>query len=183
MTWNEAVKYCEKLSAKTGLKANLPTETQWEWACRAGSNSDFWYGNFNTNFAQFENLADKQLNKLAVSGVNPQPMPETWEWYKYYTFQPKDNTVDDGSFLTVKGAGYKANAFGLYDMQGNVSEWTRSDYVPYPLNPKKPVSATEKVVRGGSWEDAPKTSTAYFRKSYYPWQSVHNVGFRVILED
>jgi len=183
MTWNEAMEYCKKLSAKTGLKANLPTETQWEWACRAGSNSDFWYGNFNTSFAQFENMADKQLNKLAVSGVNPQPMPETWEWYKYYTFHPKDNTVDDGSFLTVKGAGYKPNAFGLYDMQGNVSEWTRSDYVPYPLNPKKPVSATEKVVRGGSWEDAPKTSTAYFRKSYYPWQSVHNVGFRVILED
>lgn len=44
-------------------------------------------------------------------------------------------------------------------------------------------NGTEKVVRGGSWTDHPKTSTAYYRKSYLPWQKVHNVGFRVIIED
>lgn len=52
----------------------LPTEMQWEWACRAGSESDFWYGALNTDFAAYENMGDKQLNKLAVRGVNPQPM-------------------------------------------------------------------------------------------------------------
>ncbi len=183
VSYNDAMDYCRKLTAKTGLKATLPTEAQWEWACRAGSNTDFWYGNMGDNFAAFENMADKQVNKLAVSGVNPQPMPETWEWYKYYTYHPKDNTVDDGSFLTVKGAGYKPNAFGLYDMQGNVSEWTSSDFLPYPYNPKLKGNGTEKVVRGGSWIDAPQTSTAFYRKSFYAWQKVHNVGFRVILED
>lgn len=183
MTWQEAMEYCRLLSKKTGLNVTLPSEMQWEWACHAGTNTDFWYGNFNTNFALFENLADKQLNKLAVSGVDPQPQPETWAWYKYYTYHPKDNTVDDGSFLTVKGAKYKPNAFGLFDMQGNVSEWTRSDYLTYPLKAKEKVLNELKVVRGGSWIDPPKTSTSHFRKAFYPWQSVHNVGFRVIIED
>ena len=183
VSYNDAIDYCQKFSAKTGMKVSLPTEAQWEWACRAGSGSDFWYGDLNTNFAAFENLADKQLNKLAVAGVNPQPMPETWAWYNYYTYHPKDNTVDDGSFLTVKGGGYKPNAFGLYDMQGNVSEWTKSDYLPYPYNEKAQGTSAEKVVRGGSYIDAPKSSTAYFRKSFLPWQRVHNVGIRIIIED
>ena len=68
-------------------------------------------------------------------------------------------------------------------MQGNVSEWTKSDYLPYPYNEKSKETSAEKVVRGGSYIDAPKTSTAYFRKSYLPWQKVHNVGLRVIIED
>ena len=83
----------------------------------------------------------------------------------------------------VKGGGYQANPWGLYDMQGNIAEWTRSDYLPYPYNEKAQGNGTEKVVRGGSWTDHPKTSTAYYRKSYLPWQKVHNVGFRVIIED
>ena len=183
MTWIEAMDFCKKLSDKSGLKCTLPTETEWEWACRAGTSTDFWYGDMNTDFSSFENMADKQLNKLAVSGVDPQPQSENWFWYKYYTYHPKDNTVDDGSMLTVQGAKYKPNAFGLYDMHGNVSEWTRSDYLPYPLGKTKHVSNDLKVVRGGSWIDPPKSSTSYFRKSFLPWQSVHNVGFRVVIEE
>lgn len=175
--------FCKKLSEKTGLKVTLPTEVQWEWACRAGSGDDFWYGALNTDFSQYENMGDKQLNKLAVRGVNPQPMSPSDPWYKYYTFQPKDNNVDDGNMLMVKGGGYQANPWGLYDMQGNIAEWTRSDYLPYPYSEKMQGSGSEKVVRGGSWTDHPKTATAYYRKSYLPWQKVHNVGFRVIIED
>ena len=183
VSWEEAMAFCQKLSEKTGKNITLPTEVQWEWACRAGSDDAFWYGSLNTDFAKFENMADKQLNKMAVRGVNPQPMKETDSWYKYYTFQPKENGVDDGNMLQVKGGGYQANPFGLYDMQGNVSEWTRSDYLPYPYSEKNQGSGTEKVVRGGSWTDHPKTCTAYYRRSYLPWQKVYNVGFRVIIED
>lgn len=183
VSWQEAMDYCKKLSEKTGLNITLPTEVQWEWACRAGSDDDFWYGSLNTDFSRFENMADKQLNKAAVRGVNPQPMNPNDGWYKYYTYQPKENGVDDGNMLMVKGGGYQANAWGLYDMQGNVAEWTRSDYLPYPYNEKAQGTGTEKVVRGGSWTEHPKTCTTYYRKSYLPWQKVYNVGFRVIIED
>lgn len=183
VSWEEAMAFCKKLSEKTGKTVTLPTEVQWEWACRAGSDGEFWYGSLNTDFGKFENLADKHLNQMAVRGVNPMPMRETDPWYKYYTYQPKENGVDDGNMLMVKGGGYQANAWGLYDMQGNVAEWTSSDYLPYPYNEKTQGMGTEKVVRGGSWNDHPKASTTYYRRSYLPWQKVYNVGFRVIIED
>lgn len=183
VSWEEAMAFCKKLSEKTGKTVTLPTEVQWEWACRAGSDGEFWYGSLNTDFGKFENLADKHLNQMAVKGVNPMPMRENDPWYKYYTYQPKENGVDDGNMLMVKGGEYQANAWGLYDMQGNVAEWTSSDYLPYPYNEKAQGTGAEKVVRGGSWNDHPKASTTYYRRSYLPWQKVYNVGFRVIIED
>ncbi len=183
ISWQEAMDYCKKLSEKTGLTITLPTEQQWEWACRAGSETPFWYGGFNENFASFENMCDKQMNKMAVSGVDPQPMKEDNGWYNYYTWHPKEESVDDGHMLAATPGSYKPNPWGVYDMHGNVAEWTRSDYQPYPLNEKKTVFSEQKVVRGGSWIDHPQSATAYVRKSYLPWQKVYNVGFRVILED
>lgn len=183
LSYNEAMEFCQKLSEKTGLNVTLPTEAQWEWACRAGSDSDFWFGNMNSDFGKKDNLADKTTLKLAVSGIDPQPMPTTSMWYKYYIFLPKEENVDDGSLVQVPGKKYEANPFGLYDMHGNVGEWTRSDYVPYPYKENSKVEAEYKVVRGGSFIERPKFSTAYSRKGFYPYQRVFNVGFRVIIED
>ena len=183
VSYEEAMAFCQKLSEKTGLKVTLPTEAQWEWACRAGSDQDFWSGDMNADFGKKENLADETTNLLAVSGIDPQPMAKTSFWYKYYTFLPKVESVNDGNLIQVGGKVYEANPFGLYNMHGNVAEWTRSDYVSYPYveNPKE--SAEYKVVRGGSWVERPKYAAAYSRKGYYPWQRVFNVGFRVIIED
>lgn len=96
---------------------------------------------------------------------------------------PKEEGVDDGQLIQTGEKVYEANPFGLYNMHGNVSEWTRSDYVPYPYNPKTKLTSDHKVVRGGSYIERPKFSTAYARKAYYPYQRVFNVGFRVIIED
>ena len=183
VSYNDAMEYCKILSQKTGLNITLPTEAQWEWACRGGSDEDFWFGNLNADFGKKDNLADVTTNKFAVSGVDPQPMSPESPWYKYYTFLPKAANVDDGSLVQVGGKKYEANPFGLYCMHGNVAEWTRSDYVPYPYkeNPKK--VSEYKVVRGGSYIERPKYSTAYSRKGFYPSQCVFNVGFRVIIED
>ena len=85
--------------------------------------------------------------------------------------------------LPIKCGGYAANAFGLYDMHGNVAEWTRSDYLPYPYKEKLQGTGDRKVVRRGSYIDHPKHAIAAARKAFYPWQSVFNVGVRLIIED
>ncbi len=183
VSYEDAMAYCKKLSEKTGLKITLPTEAQWEWACRAGSDKDFWYGDLNSNFASFENLADSQLSNMAVSGIDPQPMAKTNPWFKYYNFIPKEEGVDDGHMIQTDSKVFTPNPFGLYSMHGNIAEWTRSDYNPYPYSEKVKSSSEYKVVRGGSYIERPKFATSYTRKAYYPWQRVFNVGFRVIIED
>lgn len=185
VSWEQAMEYCRKLSEQTGLKITLPTEAQWEWAARAGSDGENWWG-IDPDFSPYENLADVQLQKMAVSGVDPQPMSPNSQIFKYWDFLPKDASVDDGNMLLGKSGSYKANPWGLYDMQGNVAEWTRSDYRPYPYNAKADatnVSNAEKVARGGSWIDRTKNASLSTRRHFLPWQRVRNVGFRVIIEE
>jgi formylglycine-generating enzyme required for sulfatase activity len=183
VSYNQAMEYCKQLSAKTGLNITLPTEAQWEWACRAGSAEDFWYGDMHADFGKKENLADKTTLQFAVIGIDPQPMDKSNYWYKYYTYLPKEESVDDGSLVQVGGKVYEPNPFGLYNMHGNVAEWTRSDYLPYANKERKKSKSEYKVVRGGSFIDRPKYATAHTRKFYYPYQPVFNVGFRMIIED
>ena len=183
VSYQDAIAYCKKLSEQTGFNVTLPTEAQWEWASRAGSASDFWYGDTHTNFAKYENLADAQLSNMAVSGIDPQPMSKDDSWYPYYNYLPKADNVDDGNMNQVDSKLYAPNPFGLYSMHGNIAEWTRSYYLPYPYKEKSKEVSEYKVVRGGSYMDRPKYSTAYTRKAYHPWQRVFNVGFRVIIED
>lgn len=174
VSFEEAMNYCKELTKKTGLHFTLPTEEQWEWACRAGSDKDFWFGDLSADFGKQENLADAQLCKMAVYGIDPQPMSKTNFWYQYYNFYPKDESIDDGSIRQVDSYTYQPNPFGLYSMHGNIAEWTRSDYDS---------THSSKVVRGGSYIDRAKFATSYYRKAYAPWQRVFNVGFRVIIED
>lgn len=183
VSWNEAMEYCRKLGGATGLNITLPTEAQWEWACRAGTDTDFWYGDLNTDFGKKENLADSQLTKMAVSGIDPQPMSKTAYWYKYYNFVPKEESVDDGRMIQCDSRLYEANPFGLYGMHGNIAEWTRSDYQPYPYTGKVKSPTDFRVVRGGSYWERPKFATSYVRKHFYTWQRNHLVGFRLIIED
>lgn len=183
ISWNEAMDYCARLSKKSGLKINLPTEAQWEWAVRAGSDADFWFGNLNSDFSPYENMADRQLSKMAVSGVDPQPMKEDNPNFPFYDYLLRDRSVDDGNMIVADVAKYKPNPWGLYDVYGNVAEWTRSDFALYPYRQDAISADQQKVIRGGSWIDRPKNSTSYIRNSYYAWQPANNVGFRIILEE
>lgn len=173
VSFDEANKFAEKLSAKSGLKVNLPTEEQWEWAARAGSDSDFWFGNRNTDFSKYENLADVQLTKMAVSGVDPQPMRHNDPVYPFLNYIPKDESVDDGKMLMGEGGTYLPSPWGLYDINGNVAEWTRTNAE----------DGERKIVRGGSWYERAKKATVATRRSFEPWQKVWNVGMRVIIEE
>ena len=88
--------------------------------------------------------------------------------------------------LQIAPGHYRPNAWGLFDVHGNVAEWTRRPYRPYPYvsGDGRDQADTEgrKVVRGGSWRDVPNVRTSSFLESYQPFQAVYNVGFRVILQ-
>ncbi|MDL2256048.1 SUMF1/EgtB/PvdO family nonheme iron enzyme [Parabacteroides sp. OttesenSCG-928-G06] len=183
VSWEEANAFCEKVSENTQYKVFLPTETQWEWAARAGSANDFWYGGRESNFSTYENLADSMLVDLAVTGVNPRPMRPNDPMREFWDYQPKVLTANDGQLVSAPVAGYAPNPWGLYDMYGNVAEWTRSAYMSYPLQTKSKAASEEKIVRGGSWIERPQYSTSSYRKKYLPWQKPFNVGFRIIIEE
>ncbi len=167
--YNDALEYCEWLSEKTGKKVTLPSEEQWEWACRAGTDSLLWFGGKDTDFSIFANLADASISKLAVFGVNPKPIknpPPEWN------YELKDARFNDGVLHLATVGSYQPNSWGLYDMHGNACEWTRSDY-----------DEGRKVVRGGSWKDRQTRAASAFRYGYFPWQQVYNTGFRVMIEN
>ncbi len=169
VSWNDAMAFCEWLSAKTGKTITLPTEEQWEWACRAGSAEPFYFGS--DSFGDYANLADATIGELAVRGIDPKPVNERSR-SPLNDFVPRDASVNDGQLVPNGTAMYKPNAWGLYDMHGNVAEWTRSDF-----------DASRKAVRGGSWRDRPERAAADFRLGYAPYQPVYNVGFRIIMEE
>lgn len=184
MSWNEAIEFCEWLSKKTGRKVTLPTEAQWEWACRAGTESPFSYGTLDSDFSKYANLADQSISKLAVIGVNPQPVKNP---NKYWDFELKDARFNDHTIHLAQIKSHTPNAWGLLNMHGNVAEWTRSAYTPYPYRTtdgrNDASKESNRVARGGSWHDRPKRASSSFRLAYPQWQKVFNIGFRVVVED
>jgi len=172
ISWRQAQRFCEWLSKKTGYKVSLPTEAQWEYACRAGTSSPLFYGGQDTDFSTFANMADVSISQLAYWGRHDVP-----------DLIPRDGRFDDGMLVTADGGSYKANPWGLHDMHGNVWEWTRSEYRSYPYRAddgRNDITIIgKKVVRGGSWYDRPKRCRSAFRLGYPAWQKVYNVGFRV----
>ena len=184
VSWEKANAFCEWLSKKSGKKVALPTESQWEWACRAGTATPMNYGDFNTDFSKQANLADASLTLLVVTGVNPQPMKNPPAEMDY---ELRDKRFNDGVVHLAKVGSYQPNAWGLFDMHGNVAEWTRSAYRPYPYSDTDGRNNTTvnelKSVRGGSWYQRQHRSTSSWRLGYPGWQRVYNVGFRVIVEE
>jgi hypothetical protein len=161
VSFERAMDFCRWLESRTGEAFTLPTEDQWEFACRAGASTPFYYGGLDTDFSPYANLGDARLIEFARNTYiqvnlleNPGP---------YDDWVPKDARFDDGSFLPCQGGHYKPNAWGLHDMHGNVWEWTQGS-----------------TACGGSWYDRPKRATANYRFHYATWQRVFNVGFRVM---
>ena len=144
MTQLAAVKFCEWLSAMTGHFYRLPTEAEWEYACRAGSTTSYSFGNTTENLGEYAWYASNSDDKYQPVGTK------------------------------------KPNAWGLYDMHGNVAEWTLDQYVPTSYKTRKelvknpfqePSKIYPKVVRGGSWMDAPKRlRSAARRPSTKKWK-------------
>ncbi len=162
ISWESAVAYCRWLSQETGLRFDLPTEEEWQWACRAGTETPLWYGKVETAFAACENLADARFHESISGSVAP--------------WRPAIVEQDDGYRVSAPVGSFRPNPWGLYDMHGNVAEWTASRYAPFSN-----ASSTARTVRGGAWSDRPKSATAETRWGYREFQKVYNVGFRVVL--
>lgn len=187
VSWDEAQKFVEWLTETKNVKAALPTEAQWEWAARAGSAEKFYFGPFEADFSKFANLADADRRRLYTTWENGATIHVRHNYPEKSVFPLRDDRFTDNWFIVDYVAQCAPNAWGLYDVIGNVAEWTRSDYKAYPYvadGSRETGDAKErKVARGGSWADRPKVAGSSFRQAYLPWQKVHNVGIRVILED
>lgn len=170
VSWDDAIAFCKWVSKKTGIEVRLPTEAEWEYACRAGSSSRFFWGDKEKDAGQYANVADKAYAKV---------WPD-----RAYCF----NTDDKNPFLCPVGQ-YKPNNFGLYDMIGNALEWCKDVYVEklhYPnsqLNRKANQSSTKRVIKGGSWRGDVTWNRCAFRGYGEAKNPNSTVGFRVIIEE
>ncbi len=157
ISWEDAVEFCARLLNQTGREYRLPTEAEWEYACRSYSTTPFYFGETITG-----DLANYRANEI-------------------YANEPKGEyrgkTTPVGSF--------PPNAFGLYDMHGNVWEWCEDDwhdnYEGAPDDGSAWISGTSntKVVRGGSWNYTPGLCRSAFRVNDSPDFRSNDGGFRV----
>jgi formylglycine-generating enzyme required for sulfatase activity len=178
VSWQQAMAFCRWLSQKTGRQCTLPTEAQWEYACRAGTTTPLWYGTPHGDFSPFANVSD-----LSHQTIDPFGDPNRGEVIA--PWRPADPRFDDHSRVSAPVGSYRPNPWGLFDVHGNVAEWTRSQYRPYPYRDddgRNSPSGGRRTVRGGSWYDRPERCRAAFRQPYLADQPVYDVGFRVICE-
>jgi formylglycine-generating enzyme required for sulfatase activity len=147
VSWDEAVEYCKWLNKQTGQDYRLLSEAQWEYACRAGSEAAYCFGD-----------DEKQLGEYA------------WYW---------DNSENKTHPVGEK----KPNAWGLYDLHGNVWEWVQDWYGDYPSEPQSdpsgPESGSARVIRGGGWGDGAGNCRSAYRGGYDPGVRGGNLGFRL----
>ena len=159
VNWDDTQEFCNRLSAHTGKIYRLPSEAEWEYACRAGTTTAFHFG---------ETIAPELANYDASEVYNDSPKGD---W--------RQETIDVGNF--------PANAWGLYDMHGNVWEWCEDDWHPdYNDAPKDGSVWVEsdrktalKLLRGGSWFYDPMDCRSALRVNDSREGQNSNVGFRV----
>lgn len=185
ISWLEAVAYCNARSEKEGLTPaytidgqnvfwdrsadgyRLPTETEWEYACRAGTTTPFYMEN--------------------------SPSAEEANYYGHYPYEIEDNYFSQGNLqvqpgeyrqTTVAVGSFSANPYGLYDMHGNVGEWVWDYYGKYPAeeqtDPTGPASGTLRVYRGGGWNDFAKNMRSAYRATLEQNKASFNLGIRLV---
>ena len=178
VSWNDAVAYCRWVTeeySKRGQKSvcRLPTEAEWEYACRAGSTTRYATGDTPRSVNGFGNVRDASLEAELpnLDYVTAPPFP-----------------FNDGAAFTSVAGKYKPNAFGLYDMHGNVLEWCsdwkdKNYYASSPSSdPRGPDSGSFRVLRGGSWSSVPRDVRCADRDSITPGYRDTSGGIRVVLE-
>jgi len=185
VSWQDAAAFCVWLSKLDGQSYRLPTEAEWEYACRAGTTTIFQTGDDPEQLVLVANVADASFHKLRPPAVGADGKP----------FRTNDISADDGYTFTAPVGKFRPNAFGLYDMHGNVGEWTADWWAPYPnaqgakvVDPTghptgriDPTLSPQRVTRGGNFETSWESCRSSDRFFLDPacWLSI--LGFRVAL--
>jgi len=168
VTWNDAKAFCEWLSKTEDGTYRLPTEGEWEYACRAGTTTQYYCGDDPERLSQVGNVADATAKE---------------ELTNYPDFEYISSR--DGHVFTAPAGRFQPNPFGLYDMHGNVWEWCQdwcSDRYyanSPPTDPQGPSQASNRVFRGGGWWDAAGFCRAALRGRVVPEFRYYDLGFRV----
>jgi formylglycine-generating enzyme required for sulfatase activity len=165
ISWNDAVAYANWLSQQTGQQYRLPTEVEWEYAARAKTTASRYWGNNPDNACDYANVHDKTSKEK-----------NRFQWNNH-------NCTDD--YATTAPVGhFKPNAFGLFDMLGNVWEWTCSEYSNRYNGKEKQCagdnSTEARVIRGGAWNYEPGNVRAAFRNRISPDERGNDTGFRLV---
>ncbi|WP_346294284.1 formylglycine-generating enzyme family protein [Sphaerothrix gracilis] len=160
VSWYEAVEFCQRLAEYTKRPYRLPSEAEWEYACRAGTTTPFYFG---------KTLTAELANYNAEITYNGGPEGE---------YRGETTPVDKFGV---------ANAFGLCDMHGNIFEWCEDhwhdSYESAPIDGSAWLTEEEeasRVLRGGSWDDVPRHCRSAFRYFDLPGDRLSNIGFRVV---
>jgi formylglycine-generating enzyme required for sulfatase activity len=160
ISWYDAVEFCTRLSHHTGREYRLPSEAEWEYACRAGTTTPFHFGEMiTTEVANYDGSS--------------------------YANGPKGENRGETTPVNEFGI---ANAFGLSDMHGNVYEWCldhwHENYDGAPINGSAWLSegeSADRVIRGGSWSNYPRNCRSASRNHYLPGNRYSSIGFRVVV--
>jgi formylglycine-generating enzyme required for sulfatase activity len=166
---NDAMKFIAWLNQQTGQTYNLPSEAQWEYAAKAGSSGKYPWGSYTSKQCQYANGTD---NTSSSGGRG-------WGW-------GEKAECNDGYWFTASVASYKPNAFGLYDMHGNVWEWTQDCWnesykgAPSDGSPWLKGGCNRVVVRGGSWNNIPTFLRSAVRDRNGRANRYNSYGFRLI---
>jgi formylglycine-generating enzyme required for sulfatase activity len=159
VSWFEAEEFCARLKVHTDREYRLPTEAEWEYACRAGTATPFYFGKTLT-----DEIANYDASYTYADGPEGQNRAET----------------TDVNFIGI------ANAFGLSDMHGNVWEWCQDhwhdNYKGAPIDGSAWLSENEnasRILRGGSWGNDPRHCRSALHNSSYPAYRINVIGFRV----
>ena len=174
VTWNDAVAFCAWLSRQERKTYRLPTEAEWEYACRAGTQSLFATGSGPASLEGFANVRDASFEIKFPQG----------DYGKY----PSVKFDDDWSFTSPAGR-FKPNAFGLYDMHGNVWEWCQDVYDAkayerggnLSVDPAVSLGGSVRVRRGGGWSGSAWSCRSAARDGDDPSFRGSSLGFRVLL--
>ena len=165
VSWNDAVAFCSWMTRTEGVEYRLPTEAEWEYACRAGTTAMYQHGNNPEGLAFVGNVADGSFSEqFGTKVITP-------------------ISAKDGFVFTSPVGRFRSNAFGLFNMHGNAWEWCSDWYGNYKSSagndPQGPSGGSDRVLRGGGWGGTAGLCRSAGRSGLSPSYRDGNLGFRV----